>query len=243
MIGINMKGLMVQVKNLKTILEGDYNEHYANYLVCCESLDYNLGRIRSKLKDLGIEDNTIIIYTSDHGCNFKTRNKALPPGGADYYKRSFYENTIKVPLIVYGPKFKVGKIINELVSLIDIPKTIAEIPTGKTYDKMRGISLDDMVNGNLKREDIFIQISESYVGRAIRTKKYKYCIIDETKKPYIESSSNVYRECYLYDLENDKLEQNNLINDLNYENVRRSMRKIIKGYIKDIENIDIKIID
>ena len=69
---------------------------------------------------------------------------------------------------------------------------------------MRGTSLDD----------IFIQISESYLWSASSTKKYKYCIIDETKKPYIESSSNVYKECYLYDLENDNLEQHNLIKSI-----------------------------
>lgn len=224
------------------ILSGDYKEHYADYLGCCESLDYNLGRIREKLKELRIEDNTIVIYTSDHGCHFKTRNKKLPNGGADDYKRSFYDNTIKVPLIVYGPKFKGGKKVSELTSLIDIPKTIVEIASENNYPEMEGIHLNHLINKDICREAVFIQISESYVGRAIRTNKYKYCIVDESKNPYKEMHSDSYKELYLYDLEKDSLEKNNLINDIKYEDIKIHMRKLIKSFIKKIENIDVKIV-
>ncbi|WP_270940457.1 sulfatase-like hydrolase/transferase [Romboutsia lituseburensis] len=222
-------------------LDGDYKEHYPDYLGCCNSLDDNLGRIRDKVKELGIDENTIIIYTSDHGCHFKTVNKELPEGGADDYKRSFYENTIRVPLIIYGPEFKGGKKIKELVSLIDIPKTILDICVNEIPDFMEGVSLLDLVNKQSKRDDIFIQISESYVGRAIRTKKYKYCIIDYTKNPYKDKDSNEYTECYLYDLEKDPLEKNNLINIKEYENIKIELRTKIKKYIKDIENKDVDI--
>ncbi len=223
-------------------IDGDYSKFYPDYLGCCKSLDENLGRIRDKLKELNIDDNTIVIYTSDHGCHFKTKNKELPEGGADDYKRSFYENTIRVPLIIYGPNFKGGKVITELSSLIDIPKTIIDIVRGNTPKSMEGVSLLDLVNGKENRDDIFIQISESYVGRAIRTKKYKYCIIDPTKHPYKDSYSLIYEEQYLYDLEKDPLEKINLINSDSYENVRKELRSKIKKYIKDIESLDIKII-
>lgn len=223
-------------------IDGDYSQFYPDYFGCCKSLDENLGRIRDKLKELNIDDNTIVIYTSDHGCHFKTKNKELPEGGADDYKRSFYENTIRVPLIIYGPNFKGGKVITELSSLIDIPKTIIDIVRGNTPKSMEGVSLLDLVNGKENRDDIFIQISESYVGRAIRTKKYKYCIIDPTKHPYKDSYSLIYEEQYLYDLEKDPLEKINLINSDSYENVRKELRSKIKKYIKDIESLDIKII-
>ncbi|MGL5315086.1 MAG: sulfatase-like hydrolase/transferase, partial [Peptostreptococcaceae bacterium] len=223
-------------------LEGDYNKHYPDYLGCCKALDNNLGRIRDKVKELGLEDNTVIIYTSDHGCHFKTVNKDLPEGGADDYKRSFYDNTIKVPMIIYGPQFKGGKNINELASLIDIPKTIVDIATNEKPRFMEGVSLVDLTNESINRDDVFIQISESYVGRAIRTKKYKYCIIDPAKHPYKEKNSEKYIESYLYDLENDSLEKNNLINDKAYEDVRIELRAKIKEYIKNIENIDVEIL-
>lgn len=223
-------------------IDGDYNIHYADYLGCCNSLNVNLGRIRAKLKELKIEDNTVIIYTSDHGCHFKTRNKDLPSGGLDDYKRSFYENTIRVPLIIYGPGFKGGKIINELASLIDIPKTIVELVKGEAPEFMRGESLLKLTNEGLERDEVFIQISESYVGRALRTKSYKYCIIDESKHPYDDINSNIYKECYLYDLTKDPLEKVNLINDKNYNNIKVILRAKMKKYLKDIENLNVTII-
>lgn len=221
--------------------DGDYEINYPDYLGCCKSLDYNLGRIREKLRELEIDDNTVIIYTSDHGCHFKTKNKELPYGGADDYKRSFYENTIRVPMIAYGPGFKGGKVIKELASLIDIPKTIVELAQKSPPEYMQGVSLLDLANNDLSRDEVFIQISESYVGRAIRTKKYKYCIIDPTKLPYEESHSLNYEEYYLYDLENDPLERVNLIKAKAYEDVRIELRAKMKEFIKAIENLDIEI--
>ena len=222
-------------------IDGDYEINYPDYLGCCKSLDYNLGRIREKLRELEIDDNTVIIYTSDHGCHFKTKNKELPYGGADDYKRSFYENTIRVPMIAYGPGFKGGKVIKELASLIDIPKTIVELAQKSPPEYMQGVSLLDLANNDLSRDEVFIQISESYVGRAIRTKKYKYCIIDPTKLPYEESHSLNYEEYYLYDLENDPLERFNLIKAKAYEDVRIELRTKMKEFIKAIENLDIEI--
>ncbi|MBO3445241.1 sulfatase-like hydrolase/transferase [Clostridium sp. CCUG 7971] len=227
-------------QDLKSI-EGDYKENYPDYLGCCKSLDNNLGRIREKLKDLDIDKNTVVIYTSDHGCHFKTKNKNLPKGGADDYKRSFYENTIRVPLVAYGPGFEGGKVIHELSSLIDIPKTIIDIAMGSKPEFMEGVSLLDLVHNKTNRDDVFIQISESYVGRALRTKKYKYCIIDPNKHPYEDSYSLEYEECYLYDLEKDPLEKVNLIDHRGYEDIKEELRLRIKEYIKNIEHIDIKI--
>ena len=106
---------------------------------------------------------------------------------------------------------------------------------------MQGVSLLDLANNNLNREEVFIQISESYVGRAIRTKKYKYCIIDPTKLPYEENQSLEYEEHYLYDLENDPLERVNLIKSKAYEDVRLELRAKMKEFVKNVENIDIKI--
>ena len=74
--------------------EPDFSDHYANYLGCCNSLDYNIGRIIAELKRKNIYDNTVIIYTSDHSCHFRTRN--------DEYKRSCHENSIRIPLIICG---------------------------------------------------------------------------------------------------------------------------------------------
>lgn len=69
-------------------LEGDWPYQFLNYLGCCASLDHNVGRIRKELEKLGMSDDTVIIYTSDHGCHFRTRNKDLEKDNYDDYKRS-----------------------------------------------------------------------------------------------------------------------------------------------------------
>jgi len=96
--------------------EGDWRENYPDYLGCCASLDYNLGRIIGQLKELGMAEDTVIFYTSDHGCHFKTRNRE--------YKRSCHDSCIRIPMVAYGPGFKGGKVIDELVSLMDVPATL-----------------------------------------------------------------------------------------------------------------------
>lgn len=68
-------------------LKGDWQEEYPDYLGCINSLDTNLGRIRNELEELNMADNTIVIYTSDHGSHFCTRNSE--------YKRSCHDGCIK----------------------------------------------------------------------------------------------------------------------------------------------------
>ncbi|MCX6375091.1 MAG: sulfatase-like hydrolase/transferase, partial [Armatimonadetes bacterium] len=96
--------------------EGDWREEFPDYLGCCNSLDYNLGRLRDELEKLSLDKNTLLFYTSDHGCHFRTRNAE--------YKRSCHESSIRVPMLAYGPGFTGGKVVKDLVSLIDVAPTI-----------------------------------------------------------------------------------------------------------------------
>lgn len=84
-----------------TFLKGDYKKMYPDYISAINRLDYNVGRLVDKLKELGIYDDTIIVYTSDHGSHFKTRNPE--------YKRSCHESATHTPLIIKGGKFTGGK--------------------------------------------------------------------------------------------------------------------------------------
>jgi len=221
-------------------IEGDWKEQLPDYLGCCASLDYNLGRIRAELEKLGLTDNTLIIYTSDHGSHFRTRNKEIEEGNFDDYKRCCHEAAIHIPLIAYGPGFKGGKIINELVSLIDLPSTILAAAGVEKPAVMRGRPLQELVAGRAENwpEEVFLQISESQVGRAIRTKKWKYSVRAPGKSGVTDSSSDVYVEDFLYDLENDPHEQNNLVRDPAFVNVRKELAEILKRRMVEIgENI------
>ncbi len=193
--------------------EGDWRENYPDYLGCCNQLDYNLGRIIDKLKNLGVYEDTLIIYTSDHGSHFKTRNGE--------YKRSCHDGCIRVPMIVSGPGFRGGKTVDGLVSLIDLPVTILDAAGVFLPKDMQGTPLQRLAKGDAscRPEEIFLQISESQVGRAIRTPKWKYSVSAPRKDGNQDSCSDVYVDEYLYNLESDPHEKNNLAADSAYTKI------------------------
>jgi arylsulfatase A-like enzyme len=79
-------------------------------------LDEAFGRLLDAVKSLGLANDTIVLFTSDHACHFKTRNSE--------YKRSCHESSIRVPTALIGPGFDSRGQIRELVSLIDLPPTL-----------------------------------------------------------------------------------------------------------------------
>ena len=199
--------------------EPDFAEHYANYLGCCSSLDYNLGRIIAELKRRGIFDDTIIIYTSDHSCHFRTRNGE--------YKRSCHENSIRVPMIIHGGAFTGGLNIQNLVSLIDLPPTILEIAGLDVPGDFMGESLvDTVVEGRERKNEIYTQISEDKLARSIRTPKWKYSVMSP-ENPWTTGTADVYYDDFLYDLETDPYERVNLADDDKYEEEKRVLSQIL----------------
>ena len=84
-------------------------EEYPDYLGCCNSLDDNLGRIVEKLKEQGLYEDTVIIYTSDHGSHFRTRNTDLAPDNYDDYKRSCHDSCIRIPMVMKGPGIRLER--------------------------------------------------------------------------------------------------------------------------------------
>ena len=75
-------------------LGGNAAEEYPDYLGQCASLDENLGKLVEKLKEKGLYENTVILYASDHGSHFKTRNRDAHLNGYDDYKRSCHDGCL-----------------------------------------------------------------------------------------------------------------------------------------------------
>lgn len=204
-----------------SFLKGDYNEMYPDYISAINRLDYNVGRLVDKLKELGIYDDTIIIYSSDHGSHFKTRNLE--------YKRACQDSATHTPLIIKGGDFVGGKSDTRLTSLIDIPPTLlsmAGLPIPPSY---MGVDLTKQVKDpKMERKCVFMQISEASNSRAIRTDRFKYEVRDAAITGYVHSRSRIYMESYLYDLEKDPYEMHNLVKDPRYANVRRELKYLLK---------------
>ena len=94
---------------------------------------------------------------------------------------------------------------------------------------MQGRDLQTLFTDDEWENEVYIQISESMVGRALRTERYKYVIHAPHKKPFEDFGSDYYVEGWLYDLKKDPLEKHNLIDDLDYEEVKKVLReKIMK---------------
>jgi len=201
--------------------KGDWRKEMPDYLGCCGSLDQNVGRLIDTLEQLGIADDTLVFYTCDHGCHFRTRNGE--------YKRACQDNSIRTPLIVCGPGFTGGKVIDELVSLIDLPPTVLTAGGVDIPDQMGGRALQSLVAGRAPEwpEEVFVQISESQVGRAIRTRKWKYSVRARGKSGGAVASSDRYTEDFLYNLENDPHERDNLVADPQFTAVRAELATIL----------------
>ncbi len=184
---------------------GNWEKEYPDYLGCCVSLDENLGRVRSKLDELGIANETLVIYVSDHGSHFCTRNSE--------YKRSCHDSSIRIPLVIDGPGFKGGKVIEDIANLIDTPATVLKAAGVDIPDTFVGRALQEVTEGRPDdwREEVFVQISESQVGRAIRTPRWTYSVSAPEKNGGKDSAAEVYVEEYLYDLEDDPHQRNNLV--------------------------------
>lgn len=208
-----------------TFLKGDYKEMYPDYISAINRLDYNVGKLVAKLKQQGIYEDTIIIYTSDHGCHFKTRNME--------YKRSCHESSIHTPLIIKGGGFEGGKRDNRLVSLIDLPPTMLSMAGIKTPPNYKGYDLTKETDDpETRRKCVFMQISESQCGRAVRTDRFMYSVKDLNPTGYLHENSKVYFEDYLYDLKKDPIEKHNLVKDPKYAHVRRELKYLLLEEIR-----------
>jgi len=199
-----------------------WQENYARYLAACNNLDTNIGRVMDELEKLGLAENTLIIYTSDHSCHFQTRNHKD--------KFSCHEASIRIPMIIYGPGFKGGKVISKLVSLLDLPPTLLSVAGLNKSDEMGGRPLQDLVDGTGADwpEEVLIQIGDTQVGRAIRTNKWKYSVSAPDKDGRVVGVSDSYVEEFLYDLETDPHELNNLVRDPALAEVRRELAATLK---------------
>jgi len=218
--------------------EGDYREEYPDYLGACERVDHNLGRIVDELKAQGIYEDTVIIYSSDHGSHFRTRNRDSRLEGFDDYKRSCHDSSLRVPLVIRGGKFSGGTVVESLVSTASLPKTILALAGVDAGSAMVGENLLDVAAGTdtSRLDEVFVQISESRVGRCIRTPAFTYAVCAPRLNGVKYMDSDEYIDDFLYDLERDPHQLTNLVDDAAYEEPKRVLREHLLKWIEKIEH-------
>ena len=185
-------------------LTGTAPQHLPGYYGMVKRLDEAYGRVQDALRSLGLDDNTIVLYTSDHGCHFKTRNGE--------YKRSCHDSSVRIPLVITGPGFDGGGQLPQLVSLVDLPPTLLDAAGLVVPPEHQGRSLLPLLRRERAGwpEEVFIQVSESQVGRAVRTRRWKYGVDAADRDGRWDSGAESYSEQFLYDLQADPHELTNL---------------------------------
>lgn len=189
-------------------LGGSSARHLGGYWGMVKRLDEALGRLQDTLDSLGIADDTIVLFTSDHACHFRTRNEE--------YKRSCHESSIRVPTALWGGPFTGGGQVRQLVSLVDLPPTLLDAAGIEVPPTMVGRSLLPLLRGDRATieswpREVFVQISESHVGRAVRTARWKYAVAAPDLHGGKHACSDRYVESFLYDLQSDPHELRNLV--------------------------------
>jgi uncharacterized sulfatase len=141
--------------------------------------------------------------------------------------------------VISGGNFKGGKHDSRLVSLLDLPATIldaVDLPIPESY---RGLSLAD----EPKRNNVYIEISESQCGRAIRTDRYTYSVSALTPvSGMTKKSVKYYFEDYLYDNEKDPCQKNNLVKNIQYKSVREELKNMLIKEMKKAGETDFRIL-
>ena len=197
---------------------GNSAKHLGGYWGMIKRLDEALGRVADALESLGLTENTVILFTSDHGNHFRSRNRE--------YKRSCHESSIRVPTMFCGGPFEGRGQVSQLVSLIDLPPTLLETAGIAVPKEMQGRSILPILADPEASwpDDVFVQISESEVGRAIRTTRWKYSVTAPNLDGHKVPASDRYVEAYLYDLQSDPYELKNLLGFTSHRAVADRLR-------------------
>lgn len=177
-----------------------YQESVKGYYRLVSGIDSTLGAIRSSLESLGLADNTIVIYSADHGIF----------NGEHGFAGKWYahEESIHIPLIIYDPRSqKDGRQVSATTLNIDLHPTLLELANVAVPAGTQGRSLLPLLHESSDRERklFFIEHHFPYKGfipssEAIRTKRWKYMRYTDVAAPFEE----------LYDLHSDPHEQHNL---------------------------------
>lgn len=202
--------------------EADVHRALAGYFGLVSLLDEHVGKITKVLADLGIEDTTDVIYTSDHGDNLGARGL--------WGKSTMYEEIAGVPMIAAGPSFPKGKVVSTPVSHVDVFPTVIE-SAGESFaavkDSHPGMSLVQLANGMQPERTVLSEyhaMGSSTAAYMIRVGKYKY--VHYVKYP-----------AQLYDLEQDPDEIHDLANLPSMNSVLQECRTKLTNML-DPEEVD-----
>lgn len=174
------------------------------YYASISFADAQLGLILSALKETGLEDNTIVVFTSDHGYHMGEHGH--------YQKTTLFENATHVPLLIAGPGVRRGGVAETMAEMVDFYPTLSDLAGLPQPTSVSGVSLVPALKDPTKiiRQSALTQYD---VGYSLRTADFRYTSWGDEGAKGIE----------LYDQTKDPAEMNNLAADPSYAEVRQRL--------------------
>ena len=189
-----------------------YQHSVKGYYRMIHGIDLEIGKIRARLKEQGLDKNTVIILMGDNGYFLGERQLAG--------KWLMYDNSIRVPLIVYDPRVQKHQDVTDMALNVDVPCTILDLAGVTPPEQYHGKSLVPLVSGKdkgLGRDAALVEHLWEFVNippsEAVRTAQWKYF-------RYVNDKS----EEALYNLVEDPQEINNLARTHQFQDTLKHMR-------------------
>jgi arylsulfatase A-like enzyme len=207
----------------------NFYEFYRRYFETLMAVDESVGRVLDFLENKGLAENTVVIYLGDNGFSFGEH------GLID--KRHAYEESMRIPMLIYAPKMLAGgNKISQVIQNVDIAPTILEMAGVKTPTYMQGKSFLPLLQGKSIpwRDRAFYEYFWEYdfpqtpTMFALRTERYKFIY-----------NHGVWDINELYDLQNDPFEINNLIRSSAHQDVAQQMRAEIFQWLQQTGGMQI----
>ena len=183
------------------------------YYAAISFVDAQIGKLINALDSLGLADNTIIVFWSDHGYHLGEHGL--------WFKQSCFEESAKCPLIISAPGLKkAGQICRKTVELVDIYPTLADLTGLEPPDNLEGFSLNRLLENPGSKWDhpAYTQVQRGTTpGHSVRTDKWRY-----TEWGFGEKGAELYDEIL------DPKELKNLAGDPRFADVVNEMKGLLK---------------
>jgi iduronate 2-sulfatase len=216
--------------NYVTSVNGEMSEEQekkavAAYYASVAYMDAQVGKVLQALKEEGLEDNTIVIFTSDHGYHLGEHRF--------WMKVSLHEESARVPLVIKVPGKKPA-VTHALTELLDLYPTVAELAGLKYSKHLQGKSLVDVLDNPAHSvRDMAFSISHrnGTFSFLLRTPKWAFIQYDEDGGSGVE----------LFDMEYDPQQFNNLATHPKYEETVKFFKEQLKEKLSEVRDNDLGI--
>ena len=192
-----------------------FDDFYRRYLETLQAVDESIERINNWVVSHGLKDNTMIVYMGDNGFSFGEH------GLID--KRHAYEESMRVPLLVWAPGMvKPNSVMEQIIMNVDLAPTFLDLAGIAKPKQMQGFSFAEILEGKSvtwQRDKVFYEyyweaaFPQTPTTFAVRTERYKYIYYN-----------GIWDINELYDLQADPYEMNNLIRDPAYQQTGMKLR-------------------